>query len=235
MLVAAVLLATVGLPKRPYPTTLEPLNDSIVGESYDVETNAPAEADKDAGQHKIRAEAPGQAPPGIVVDEKPEVSAEQLLWTENVYRHPEASVKADRYRFLLIDWDAFYEELEKTQAYLAASSGRTPPPVYDDTPPTFRFAAFEDRSLDLLITEVQFEGDPGSKHIVMDGHVVGTDDGTFRLSTTEGQKNLTGRIETPDLIIRVDTFANSGFTTVAEFGREAIEKSAHVPMDFVVD
>jgi hypothetical protein len=205
-------------------------------ESHKNDAKITAESDDDVGRPEtnVSGNAKASAPSGIVVREKPDVTAEQMRWTENFYRHPEASVKADRYRFLQIDWGVFYDELEKTQAYLAASSGRTPPPVYDDTPPTFRFAAFEDRPLDLLVTEVQFDGDLGSRHIVIYGHIAGSDDGTFRLSTTEGEQNLTGRIETPDYLIRVDTFNRAPFTTVAEFDQAVIEK-AKIPVDFSID
>jgi hypothetical protein len=233
VVLAAVLFASVHLSEPTAPADSEPIDGRAPDEPDHVESTATAEADEDVDLHNTGAE--DFAPPGIVSDEKPEISAEQMARTENVYRHPGSSVKADRYRFLHIDWDVFYEELERTQAYLAASSGRTPPPVYDDAPPTFGFAAFEDRSLNLLVTEVQFVGDSGSRNIVMDGKVVETDDSTFRLSTTEGHKTLVGRIDTPDFVIRVDTFGLSGFTTVAEFGPEAMEKAARVPIDFEDD
>jgi hypothetical protein len=139
-------------------------------------------------------------------------------------------VKADRYRFIHVDWDVFYNELEKTPAYLAASSGRTPPPVYDDSPSTFHFVAFNDRPIELLVTDVRFYGEPGSRRIVMRGHLVGSEYGTFRLATTEGQNDLSGRIETPDSVIRVDTLNGASFTTVAEIDRATIE-NAGVPVD----
>ena len=224
---AAVLLATVGLPERTSPAS-EPLDDSIVGESYHDDTKASAEANEDADRHKASAAA--SAPSGIVAREKPEVSTEQVRWAEDFYRAPEAAIKAARYRFIQINWDLFYKELEKSPAYLAASSGRSPPPVYDDSAPTFRFDAFENRSHQLLVTDVRFYGEPGSRRIVMRGQVIGETDGQFKIATTEGRMNLSGQIETANFLVRLDTLRGATMTSVAEIDRQVIEGAA-VPID----
>jgi hypothetical protein len=64
----------------------------------------------------------------------------------------------------------------------------------------------------------------------MRGEVAGIDKSTFRLSMTEGEVNLTGRIETPEYMIRVDTFNRGNRTTVAEFDQAAIDRE-NIPVD----
>lgn len=194
-----------------------------------VAERSSGDSSKAAGKTE-RLEEVSQVAGEIVSDKQPDISAALVEWADDFYMPRGAPVTAERYRFIQIDWDAFYRQLELSPAYVAGTSGRSPPPVYDDSPPTFIFEIFDDRVLQLLVTEVRFDQEQEPRHIFLSGEVIGLPLSTFNLSTTEGSGQILGQIDTIDFHVRVDTLRGSMVTSVAEFDRQKIE-STQQPID----
>lgn len=147
---------------------------------------------------------------------------------DSFYDNPKTPVPADRYRFIHVDYDLLHRQLEQTPAYLAEIVGRSPPPLYEGSEVSFSLTLFNDRQIELFVTNVRLSGDPGQRYIVIRGEVAGG--GNFRLSTVEGRNTLQGTIETQEMYTRIDTFKGASVTIIAEFDRKRIE-SANIKID----
>lgn len=168
--------------------------------------------------------------PNLFSDALVEASPEDVEWADDLYNNAKAKLTAQRYRFVQIDYELLHRQLKQSPIFMAVAIGRSPPPVYDDSPPTFGLTLFNDRRLELLVTDVRLSGSPGEQHIVFLGKIVSGGDGKFKLSTFEGQNTLRGQIDTPDTHTRIDTRNGSSVTAVADIERRRIEEE-NIPID----
>jgi hypothetical protein len=139
------------------------------------------------------------------------------------FANAETGVIADRYRFVNIDWFTLNKAVQSSQAYLAAASGRVRDNTYRGDEPDLEFKLFEDLQLSFNIDEADVKLGDGLERTIVRGRVDSSESSSFRFTIRNNPHRITGRIDTPDRYIRIETPKNAQVTVIAEFDRDRLE------------